>query len=257
MRQYLALGTGLSLLPVAGLASAVGSGLKLQTVTIAAGKLVVVGTSARPRVRVTIPGTSFQTTSNARGEFSFNIRFRPDSCRLTLATYTGVTTALVSMCGPEGKKGDRGLTGLAGPAGPSGPSGPQGPRGLQGDQGPPGPKGDQGPQGVAGEQGPPGPPGVPGPVADSGVVITCLAVAAYGCPISFPRDGKICGISVLYTDNNPTGHVEVGVYRTTFRPGEVERQPELVATLSTQGKGEDPTVRSMSTTNILEFRYFN
>ena len=158
----------LLLLTFAGPASAAGSGLKLQTVTIAAGKLVVTGTTARPRVRVTIPGTSFQTTSNARSEFSFNILFRPDNCRLTLATNTGVTTALVSLCGPQGKKGARGLTGLTGPEGPDGLTGPEGPirpSGPEGTQGPAGPQGLQGQAGPRGPQGATGPQGGPGVTA--------------------------------------------------------------------------------------------
>jgi hypothetical protein len=136
-----------------------GSGIQLGDVTIEAGWLVITGRTASARERVTIPGTPFATTSNLRREFSFNILYRPDTCRVILATSSGTISAFISMCGPEGEQGERGARGPAGPTGATGQRGPRGFTGPAGPKGATGPAGPQGPRGLTGPAGPQGPMG--------------------------------------------------------------------------------------------------
>lgn len=143
--------------------------ISTSRVAVEAGRLVVIGRTAKPRQTVAIKGTSFKTTSNGEGAFRFSVVHLPSDCRIVLTTPGASRTALVTGCGPQGPKGaagpqgPAGKTGATGPQGIAGPAGPAGLDGADGPQGAAGPQGATGPSGSAGVQGPAGPAGAQGP----------------------------------------------------------------------------------------------
>lgn len=151
-----------------------GAGLTVGTAELAAGRLVIRGTTRTPGVQVRIAGTVFRARSAADRRFLFKVDHRPDNCRVSLTTSEGTLPLLLGNCGPKGGKGDRGpkgptgATGPAGEAGPEGETGPQGPIGETGPAGPQGAAGDTGPKGDAGPKGDTGPEGPAGPKGEQG-----------------------------------------------------------------------------------------
>ena len=150
---------------------AIAPGLRVLSVAIESGRLVITGTTATANTLVTLE-RRFQTRSNARGRFAFSLIYTVDDCIVDLSTSRGAGRAEVTGCGLKGATGQRGLTGLTGPTGPRGPiglTGPTGPRGAAGPSGATGPagpagaKGATGATGVAGSTGPQGPAGPQGP----------------------------------------------------------------------------------------------
>jgi hypothetical protein len=140
-------------------------GLTIDTATIAAGRLVVRGTTDVARKTVRIKGTTFRVRSAADRSFAFDLDYRTPDCRMTLVTVTGTLDLMVGSCGPQGETG---AAGPPGPRGPRGPKGDQGEPGLDGAQGPQGVQGPPGPQGLQGEKGRRGPPGLEGPQGPPG-----------------------------------------------------------------------------------------
>ena len=178
------------------------AGLTIDLVAIAAGRLVITGSTAKRDMKVTIVGTDFSTRSAADKSFRFEVAYRTPDCWVTLSTKTGAVDLLVSDCGPQGvrvrgawangaqyaaddlvtfagsswvarrpNKGkrpdlnaDHWLTLAA--RGPRGKRGEAGLEGGTGPEGPEGPRGRKGPRGNQGPEGPQGDPGPPGPAGD-------------------------------------------------------------------------------------------
>lgn len=132
-------------------------GLLIDVVTIAAGRLVIVGKAELPGRTVQIKGTQFYARADRRSGFSFNVFYLTDNCQVTLRTYSGEVTLLIGDCGLPGPRGLQGAKGVQGTRGAVGPVGPTGPRGVRGPTGLPGPEGDKG---DTGPQGPIGPAGL-------------------------------------------------------------------------------------------------
>ena len=168
--------------------------------SIAAGRLVVEGTTPQARQQVTLDGRHTATSNASRG-FNFSLAYHPATCIVVLKAGAATARAVVADCGPRGvtprgawKKGQaytiddlvtlqgstwrakRASTGkrpdrnaidwerfaAKGDTGQRGLAGPQGPRGLQGNAGPRGPQGPAGPQGPQGPKGDKGDPGTTG-----------------------------------------------------------------------------------------------
>ena len=200
--------------------------LTIDTATLDAGRLKIAG-GAPPGTLITIPGTAFQRTANAQGEFGFNIVYRTPNCIIVLASGPDRLSVLIDSCAPgvlnrgtwdngvqyqagdlvqrvgstwyalranknkqpgaSGTGADWRLFAQRGPVGVEGPDGPQGVQGIQGPQGVAGPPGSQGPPGEDGEEGPQGEDGQAG---DSGIFA--------GAEIRT----KTCTIVADYNDDN-------------------------------------------------------
>jgi hypothetical protein len=195
----------LALVPAATRADT--SGLTVDVVTLAGGRLVVTGTTAKRNQLVRIPGTHIRTRSDELKRFSFNEDYRTPDCRITLATGTGAVELMIAQCGPHGvrprgvwratksytqddlalfrgstwralresagKRPDRSpedwqLFAARGEPGPRGPAGPAGPQGAAGLPGADGAPGEKGDPGDPGPAGPKGEQGEPGPAGPQG-----------------------------------------------------------------------------------------
>jgi hypothetical protein len=172
---------------------------------IAAGKLVVTGTSTKANSTVTVDG-QFTATSNAAKSFTFNLLYHPDDCMVEVAEGSAAPLrAVVANCGARGVNprgawsattkylADDIVTSLGSswrakrdnlnrapssyPAfweqfAAKGDQGAAGPGGAPGSQGATGATGPQGPAGPTGSQGPAGPTGPQGPQGPSGIIAT-------------------------------------------------------------------------------------
>src|SRR5688572_27209406 len=75
-------------------------GLTVKIATIAAGRLMILGTAARPGVNVGIHGTTLRAVADAQRAFRFEVSYRTPDCRVRLTTPTGSLAVLISDCGP-------------------------------------------------------------------------------------------------------------------------------------------------------------
>ena len=159
--------------------------LTIEVAALEAGRLVIAGKTNRPDVIVRILDeatllTRFKTRSDATSHFAFDLDYRTENCRITLATRTGTLDLMIGACGPRGDIGPQGQIGPPGAQGETGLQGERGPRGSTGPAGADGAIGAMGPAGPAGPQGDPGPAGPPGIASD--MVIqqhTCETAADY------------------------------------------------------------------------------
>ena len=159
--------------------------LTIEAAALEAGRLIIAGKADRPDVIVRILDettlqTQFKTRSDATSHFAFDLDYRTENCRITLATRTGTLNLMIGACGPQGDIGPQGQIGPPGAQGETGPQGERGPRGRTGPPGADGAIGAAGPAGPAGPQGDPGPAGPPGIASD--MVIqqhTCETAADY------------------------------------------------------------------------------
>lgn len=146
------------------LLSAAPPGVHAATVTkatIEAGKLVIEGTTKKPKAKVKIDKT-FKTRSNRKKLFSFSLAYHPDDCVVSLLEAGEADDVVIGNCGETGKRGRRGKRGFQGDAGEPGPQGLTGEKGDNGDKGDTGAKGDTGSQGLRGDKGDKGDPGEDG-----------------------------------------------------------------------------------------------
>jgi hypothetical protein len=128
------------------------TGITLTRAEIAEGRLLIEGTTAAPKTKVTIDDDA-SVRSKANGSFRFSLVRLPEDCIVEIGTAEGVDQAVVGNCGPkgdDGRRGPQGAAGATGAVGSAGPAGPQGVPGAQGPQGPVGPQGPAGPQGLPG-----------------------------------------------------------------------------------------------------------
>ncbi len=153
-------------IPAAAKATA---GVVLSAAEYKSGKLVISGKAAKSGVVVTIKGTTFKVTANAKAEFTFSVALKTTDCRFTLTTKQGESSFVAGNCGPTGPVGDPGPKGKAGPAGPVGAAGPKGATGAVGPKGPVGAAGEKGAAGAAGPKGPVGDTGPAGATGDAGI----------------------------------------------------------------------------------------
>ncbi len=187
------------------------TGLRIDQAAIQGGRLVVSGTTAKPRQEVVLE-RQFTTRSNHDRTFSFSVLHWPEDCVIRVKHGKSKLDVLVQYCGiagpagskgkkgatgdagaqgERGKKGDRGETGETGATGDTGPAGPTGPTGDTGPVGPTGPTGDTGPvgpTGPTGDTGPVGATGATGPTGPSGFVKSVSFSAASGIAVT-PSNG--------------------------------------------------------------------
>jgi hypothetical protein len=190
-----------ALLPI-GSRTAEAAGITVTDAKVAAGRLIVTGTTPGPSQSLKLDN-HFTVNSNGAGLFTFRLNYLPSDCIVDLKAGAATGTAVVANCGPRGLS-PRGAwaVGLAylpndivaflgsswrarlsntgkrpdqtpsvwqkfASKGNTGPVGPAGPAGIEGAQGDDGPAGPQGPQGIQGPKGNPGADGVDGtPGAD-------------------------------------------------------------------------------------------
>ena len=171
-------------------------GLQVEHAAIEDGRLVVYGTTAKPRQNVTLE-RQFKTRSDHTRAFSFSVLYWPEDCVVRVKHGKSKLDALVQDCGvagPKGKKGATGDTGAQGvrgkkgDRGETGDTGPAGPTGPTGDTGPAGPTGDTGPTGATGPTGDTGPTGPTGPAGPSGIVKSASFDATSGIAVT-PSNG--------------------------------------------------------------------
>jgi hypothetical protein len=161
-----------------------GAGVRLKDVRIMNGKLVIVGKTRVPRVRLSVDGK--KRTSTVSGNFRFALDDWPLDCEITISSPYGTQRALVAGCGPEGPEG---------PVGPQGPAGAPGARGQQGQDGDQGPRGPAGVAGSAGAPGAQGPQGVPGPNTLSYYQRTCFSIGGGFTQDPDNASNSLCSLS--------------------------------------------------------------
>jgi hypothetical protein len=124
-------------LGIAGTASA--QELKIEKAVVAAGKLVVTGTTAKPNQVVEIVNTGDRTISLRNRRFGFSLAYLPDDCILQLKVENEqVEGIVVTGClrrGNNGKDGRDGKDGMAGRDGKDGKDGRDGKPGKDGKDG--------------------------------------------------------------------------------------------------------------------------
>lgn len=99
--------------------------LKITKASIEEGKLVVEGTTRKPRELITLD-RRFDTRSDADNRFRFSVTYLPADCIVDIRRRTIGRRAVVANCGPRGKAGPRGPRGAVGRKGERGEQGPAG-----------------------------------------------------------------------------------------------------------------------------------
>lgn len=205
-----------------------GPDFTILSAEIKAGALSITGRTRHPKTRVSIDGSSFQTTSDATGHYAFMVYHRPTDCSVRLSTAAGSRDVLVAKCASVGLdlrgiwnaattylpddlvshagSSWRALRRSTGAEPGRAPSDweifvSKGDTGRQGSAGPAGPRGPAGATGPAGPTGATGPAGPIGPAGPEAVVHMHRDAMDYVISQSGPQGGlaKFCSTTTTTT----------------------------------------------------------
>ena len=207
-----------------------GPDFTILSAEIKAGALSITGRTRHPKTRVSIDGSSFQTTSDATGHYAFMVYHRPTDCSVRLSTAAGSRDVLVAKCASVGLdlrgiwnaattylpddlvshagsswRALRRSTGAEPGRAPSDweifvSKGDTGRQGSAGPAGPRGPAGATGPAGPTGATGPAGPIGPAGPEASARMHRARLNYSGQNGP-GWWHQQKFCAVTVPTTGN--------------------------------------------------------